>query len=197
MYIWPFVNRRSFSSKCEDHFFNSGVLSFTLFRKKSLIKRFQLLESTSFTPWHLRPGTLQQPEVKWSNNGIKVTWHQISRQFFDQTERFVQPNSQLSATRTKHTHHWLRTNQDTGASLYPVLFLIKHLVLSHELKKVELPPWKINTAHVSSVHRSSAFLIFQGGSSTFINSVHKTKIFVSFSQRRNTKAFLETRILCS
>lgn len=164
-----------------------------LYSNECLIKRFQLLESTSFTPWHLRPGTLQQPEVKWSDNGIKVTWHQISRQFFDQTERFVQPHSQLSATNTKHTHHWLRTNQDTGASLYPVLFLIKHLVLSHELKKVELPPWKINTAHASSVHRSSAFLIFQGGSSTFINSVDKTKFFLSHSHRRSTTAFLETR----
>ena len=52
------------------------------------------------------------------------------------------------------------------------------LVLPTELIKVELPPWKIWKANVSNISPSSeeglmletsAFQIFHGGNSTFIN----------------------------
>ena len=68
----------------------------------------------------------------------------------------------------------------------------ENLVLSNELIKVELPPWKIWNADISpsiSPRRQSvaicsgeslmlevsAFQVFHGGNSTFINSFDKTK----------------------
>ena len=65
----------------------------------------------------------------------------------------------------------------------------ENLVSSNELIKVELPPWKIWKADVSSgspslfairsdeglTPETLAFQIFHGGNSTFINSFDKTK----------------------
>ena len=55
----------------------------------------------------------------------------------------------------------------------------ENLVLSNALRKVELPPWKMWKADVSSVNidsdETSAFQIFHGENSPFIDLFDKTK----------------------
>ena len=74
----------------------------------------------------------------------------------------------------------------------------KNWVLSNELIKVELPPWKIWKADVirsdeGLTLETSAFQIFHGGNSTFINSFDKTQFCFDLSHRRSTTVSLETR----
>lgn len=46
-------------------------------------------------PRHTTPDSLEEFEVKWCDDGVKVARHQITWALFHQTESFVQPNTQL------------------------------------------------------------------------------------------------------
>lgn len=46
-------------------------------------------------PWHLAPSSIQKFKIKRGYNGVKVTRHQISWTFLDQTENLVKPYTQL------------------------------------------------------------------------------------------------------
>ena len=86
---------------------------------------------------------------------------------------------------------FVRSHSETNKIVFFTMHIwgkvFKNWVLSHELIKVELPPWKISKSDISSFSPSSDAV------TTFINSFYTNQIFVSISHQRSTTVSLETR----